>query len=73
MFIRELLIDRDRIEGKQGKCIINEELKQIVGTYKTQMPSLVHYSKIVWVYYYCPILVTPFMRLRRLTHSIHVM
>lgn len=73
MFIRELLIDRDRIEGKQGKCIINEELKQIVGTYKTQMPSLVHYSKIVWVYYYCPILVRPFMRLRRLTHSIHVM
>ena len=63
--IRELLVDRDNVEEKQGRCVINEELKQIVGTYKTQMSSLVYYSKIVWVYYYCPILVTPLLRLRR--------
>ena len=65
MIIRLLLVCRDRTEGKENYRIINDELTEIVEKYKSRMQDLTGYSKIVWIYYYCPILLKLFMKIRR--------
>lgn len=65
MLIRELLVCRDRLERKADKRVISEELAKIVEAYQSRMPAMTKLSKVIWVYYYCPILLTPFLRVRR--------
>ena len=47
------------------KRVISEELAKIVEAYQSRMPALTKLSKVIWVCYYCPILLTPFLRVRR--------
>lgn len=65
MLIRELIVCRDRLEWRADKRAINEELKRTVEAYRSRMPVMAKFSKVIWVYCYCPFLLTPFLRVRR--------
>lgn len=70
--IRDLLITQDKFKDKQERVTIKDNLDVIIQAYKSRVPNLAKCSKMVWIYYYFPILMKPFLRLRGLYLSLKI-
>ena len=65
VMLRDLLELREALKEKPHRRAITEKIDLVVSTYQSRLKAVIKYSKLVKVFYYCPVLVKPILLIRR--------